>query len=42
MTAQEKRAGDVDGVWRFKDGAAYYAANLAAYTTTNLSADADP
>ncbi|OYU16507.1 MAG: DUF885 domain-containing protein [Alphaproteobacteria bacterium PA4] len=39
MTAQERRAGTVDGVWRFKDGAAYYAANLAAYTTTNLSAD---
>lgn len=39
MTAQEKHAGAVDGIWRLKDGKAYYAANLASYTTTDLSAD---
>ena len=39
MNAQEKRAGNIDGIWRLKDGKAYYAANLASYTTTNLSAD---
>ena len=39
MTAQEKRAGTVDGVWRFKDGAEYYAANLANYTTTAMTAE---
>ena len=38
MAAQEKRAGTIDGIWRLKDGEAYYAANLAAYTTTSLSA----
>lgn len=38
MTAQEKRAGTIDGVWRFKDGAAYYQANLASYTTTDMTA----
>ena len=39
MNAQEKRAGNIDGIWRLKDGKAYYAANLASYTTTSLSAD---
>lgn len=39
MTAQEKMAGTDDGVWRFKDGAAYYAERLANYTTTNLTPD---
>jgi uncharacterized protein (DUF885 family) len=39
MTAQEKRAGSVDGVWRFKDGAEYYASNLANYTTTDMTAE---
>jgi uncharacterized protein (DUF885 family) len=39
MTAQEAKAGTIDGVWRFKDGAAYYAANLANYTTTSMTAD---
>jgi uncharacterized protein (DUF885 family) len=39
MKVQEKRAGNIDGIWRLKDGKAYYAANLASYTTTSLSAD---
>jgi uncharacterized protein (DUF885 family) len=39
MTAQEKTAGTIDGVWRFKDGAAFYAERLAYYTTTDLTAD---
>jgi uncharacterized protein (DUF885 family) len=39
MTAQEKVAGTDDGVWRFKDGAAYYAERLANYTTTDMTAD---
>jgi uncharacterized protein (DUF885 family) len=38
MQAQEKRAGTIDGIWRLKDGAAYYAANLANYTTTDMTA----
>ena len=38
MASQETRAGTIDGVWRFDDGAAYYAANLASYTTTNMTA----
>ena len=38
MQAQEKRAGSIDGVWRFKDGAAYYQSNLANYTTTDMTA----
>ena len=37
MTAQEKVAGTDDGVWRFKDGAGYYAERLANYTTTNMT-----
>ncbi|WP_353206987.1 DUF885 domain-containing protein [Sphingorhabdus sp.] len=39
MTAQEKVAGTDDGVWRFKDGAGYYAERLANYTTTNMTAE---
>jgi uncharacterized protein (DUF885 family) len=39
MTAQEKRAGTDDGVWRFPNGAAYYAERLGNYTTTNLTPD---
>ncbi|MBJ7527787.1 MAG: DUF885 domain-containing protein [Sphingomonadaceae bacterium] len=39
MTAQEKVAGTDDGVWRFKDGAGYYAERLANYTTTNMTPD---
>lgn len=38
MIDQEKRAGSTDGVWRFADGAAYYATNLASYTTTDMTA----
>ena len=37
MTAQEKVAETDDGVWRFKDGAGYYAERLANYTTTNMT-----
>ena len=37
MTAQEKVAGTDDGVWRFNDGAGYYAERLANYTTTNMT-----
>ena len=37
MTAQETVAGTDDGVWRFKDGAGYYAERLANYTTTNMT-----
>jgi uncharacterized protein (DUF885 family) len=39
MTAQEKVAGTEDGVWRFKDGAGYYAERLANYTTTDMTPD---
>jgi uncharacterized protein (DUF885 family) len=39
MTEQAKRAPTDDGVWRFADGAAYYATLLKNYTTTSLSAD---
>lgn len=39
MKDQQARAGTDDGVWRFKDGAAYYRANLAAYTTTDMTAE---
>ena len=39
MTAQEQTAGTDDGVWRFRDGAAYYAERLKYYTTTDLTPD---
>jgi len=39
MTEQATRAPTDDGVWRFPDGAAYYATLLKNYTTTELSAD---
>lgn len=39
MTEQEKVAGTDDGVWRFPDGAGYYAERLANYTTTNMTPD---
>ncbi len=39
MTEQAGRASTDDGVWRFPDGADYYAALLKNYTTTELSAD---
>jgi uncharacterized protein (DUF885 family) len=39
ITAQAKRAPTDDGVWRFADGAAYYATLLKNYTTTEMTAD---
>ncbi len=39
MTRQQALAATGDGVWRFKDGAAYYAERLANYTTTALTPD---
>lgn len=39
MERQQKMAGDGDGVWRFENGAAYYAERLQNYTTTDLTAD---
>lgn len=39
MERQQATAVDGDGIWRFKDGAAYYAERLNNYTTTDLSAD---
>ena len=39
MTRQEKLAGSDDGIWRFKDGAGYYAQLLKNYTTTDLNGD---
>ena len=40
MKRQQAIAKDGDGVWRFKDGAAYYAERLKNYTTTDLSPSA--
>ena len=39
MMRQEALAGVDNGVWRFKDGASYYAERLANYTTTALTSD---
>ncbi len=39
MQRQQAIAGTDDGVWRFPEGAAYYRALLANYTTTDLTAD---
>ncbi len=39
VTAEEKTAGPLDGVWRFKNGAAFYAERLRNYTTTELTPD---
>ena len=39
MTAQEAVAGTDDGIWRFKDGAGYYAERLSNYTTTDMTPD---
>ena len=39
MERQQSMAVDGDGVWRFKDGAAFYAERLKNYTTTDLTAD---
>lgn len=39
MERQQTRAGTDDGVWRFPQGAAYYAERLRNYTTTGLTPD---
>ncbi len=39
LTKQEKLAGTDDGVWRFKDGEAFYNNALARITTTTMTAD---
>jgi uncharacterized protein (DUF885 family) len=39
MERQQAMASDGDGIWRFEDGAAYYAERLQNYTTTDLSAN---
>ncbi|MEY3657462.1 MAG: hypothetical protein RL425_223 [Pseudomonadota bacterium] len=39
MERQQMMAGTDDGVWRFKDGAGYYAQLLKNYTTTDLNGD---
>ncbi|MGB3753959.1 MAG: DUF885 domain-containing protein [Parerythrobacter sp.] len=39
MKRQQAIAPTEDGVWRFPDGAGYYKALLANYTTTDLTAD---
>ena len=39
LTAQARRAGTDDGIWRFADGAAQYKALLKFYTTTDLDGD---
>ncbi|HEX3765208.1 MAG TPA: DUF885 domain-containing protein [Kofleriaceae bacterium] len=39
MTEQARHASTDDGVWRFPDGADYYATLLKNYTTTGLSAE---
>ncbi|MCY7281257.1 MAG: DUF885 domain-containing protein [Sphingomonas bacterium] len=39
LTAQVRRAGTDDGIWRFADGAAQYKALLKYYTTTDLDGD---
>ncbi len=39
MERQQPLAGSDDGIWRLKDGAAYYAERLGNYTTTDLTPD---
>ncbi|EDL49766.1 DUF885 family protein [Erythrobacter sp. SD-21] len=39
MKRQQVMAPTDDGIWRFPEGAAYYKALLASYTTTDLSPD---
>ena len=39
MKRQQAIAPTEDGIWRLPDGAAYYEALLASYTTTDLTAD---
>lgn len=38
LTELEQQAGTVDGVWRFKDGEAFYQNRLARMTTTSMTA----
>jgi uncharacterized protein (DUF885 family) len=38
MEVQEKNAPAMDGVWRFKNGAAYYRERLGFHTTTTMTA----
>jgi uncharacterized protein (DUF885 family) len=39
MARQQAQAGSDDGVWRFADGAEYYAHQLRRMTTTDMTAD---
>ncbi len=39
MQRQERQAGTDDGVWRFRQGADYYAERLGFYTTTDMTPD---
>ena len=39
MERQQAAAPTDDGIWRFRDGAAYYTERLRNYTTTDLTAD---
>ncbi|NRB41860.1 MAG: DUF885 domain-containing protein [Pseudomonadales bacterium] len=39
LEKQAEKASNDDGVWKFKDGEAFYAERLRWYTTTDLSAD---
>ena len=39
LLEQKERAGEDDGVWKFPQGAEYYAHRLAHNTTTDMSAD---
>jgi uncharacterized protein (DUF885 family) len=39
MVRQQGLAGNDDGIWRLPDGAAYYNALLASFTTTDLTAE---
>lgn len=39
MGAQQAQAGTIDGVWRFRDGPAFYAERLGYYTTTDITAE---
>ena len=39
MQRQERQAGTDDGVWRFPQGADYYAERLGYYTTTDMTPD---
>lgn len=39
MQRQERQASSDDGVWRFRQGADYYAERIGYYTTTDMTAD---